>query len=43
MRNADADEASDIANDAMYLEAIREDLVKKLTQSEEVRVKQVIG
>jgi hypothetical protein len=41
--NVDSDEASDIANDAMYLEAIRDDLAKTLSQSEQVRVKQVTG
>ncbi len=32
------DESSKIANDAMFLEAIREDLVKASRESEEVRV-----
>ncbi|BAZ17605.1 hypothetical protein NIES4071_94850 [Calothrix sp. NIES-4071] len=32
------DESSEIANDAIFLEAIREDLVKASRESEEVRV-----
>lgn len=39
--DVDSDEAPDIANDTMYLEAIRDDLAKTLAQSEQVRVKQV--
>lgn len=41
--NVDPDEAPDIANDAMYLEAIRDDLATTLAQSEQIRVKQVTG
>lgn len=41
--NVDPDEVPDIANDAMYLEAIRNDLATTLAQSKQIRVKQVTG